>query len=256
MRLERIEPQPTGGYRYSTATTVAADAQGHWVLKKAPAGWYRVVLAAEGFIPRVIGHVKPDDQPQWHSYDGGLARAATVAGRLTDDAGRPLADVDVRIQDVTTNTGVRYESALGSALKTGADGRFRTDQIPVGRATIWVHKPGYCRPGLGLPITTPKEDVALTMMKAGRILVTVDFTGRERPGAYLVKIEPEGGEGVGTYGGSGQINDKNQIAFENVPPGKYVLRGQPNPSSGNQQTDPITVDLKGGQAAEIKLSAK
>jgi hypothetical protein len=256
VRLERIEAQPKGGYRYATVAQAAADADGHWVLKKAPAGWYRVVIQAEGFVSRVIGYLKTDDQPRWHGYDGGLARPATVAGRLTDDAGQPLADVEVRIQDVTTSTGVRYESALGATGKTGADGRFRTDQLPVGRATIWVHKPGYCRPGLGQPVTTPKEDVELTMIRAGRILVTVDFTGKERPAAYIVRIEPEGGEAVGKYGGSGHINDKNQIAFDNVPPARYVLRGHPNPSSGDQETDPITVDLKGGQTAEIKLSAK
>jgi hypothetical protein len=256
VRLELIEPQQKGGYRYREVAKAAADADGHWVLKKAPAGWHRLVIEAEGFVPRVIGYLKTDDQPRWHLYDGGLARSATVAGRVTDDAGQPLADVEVRIQDVTTTTGARYESALGHALKTGADGRFRTDQVPAGRATVWVHKPGYCRPGLGEPITTPAEDVKLTMIRAGRILVTVDFTGKERPEGYLVNVEPEGGDGVGKYGGSGQINDKNQIAFDNVPPARYVLRGQPNPMSGDQRTDPVTVDLKGGKTAEIKLSAK
>jgi hypothetical protein len=256
VRLERIETQKLGGYSYSTVARSSADAKGHWVLKKAPAGWHRVVIEAEGFVPRVIGYLKADDQPRWQAFDGGLARPAIVAGRLIDDAGKPLADVEVRLQDVSTSTGVGYESPLGSTLKSGADGRFRTDQIPVGRATIWVHKPGYCRPGLGQPIETPKEDVELTMIQAGRILVTVDFTGKQRPAAYIVSIEPEGGEAVGKYGGSGHINDKNQIAFDDVPPARYVLRGQPNPSSGDQRTDAVTVDLKGGKTAEIKLSAK
>jgi hypothetical protein len=256
VRLERIEPQRKGGYRYATVAQAAADAAGHWVLKKAPAGWQRVVIEAEGFVPRVIGYLQTDDQPRWHVYDGGLARLATVAGRLTDDAGKPLADVEVRIQDVTTSTGARYESALDPAVKTGADGRFRTNQVPIGRATIWVHKAGYCRPGLGQPIKTPKEDIELTMIRAGRIVVTVDFTGKERPAAYTVMIEPEGGEAVGKYGGSGHINAKNQMVFDNVPPARYVLRGQPNPGSADQQTDPVTVDLKGGKTAEIKLIAK
>ncbi len=236
------------------------------MLKKAPAGC-RVVIEAEGFLPRVIGYLPADNQPRWHRYDGGLARPATVAGRLTDDAGKPLADVEVRIQDVTASGGVRYESTGSYTLKTGADGRFRTEQIPVGQATIWVYKPGYCRPGLGLPITTPKEDVKLTMIRSGRILVTVDFGAKGRPGqgtggdrrpdGYIVRIAPEGGEAVGKYGGSGNISsDKNQITFDNVPPGRYVLRGRPNPGADNQETDPVTVDLKGGKTAKIKLIAK
>lgn len=256
MRLERIEPQSKGGYRYSTAASVSADAGGRWVLKKAPSGWFRIVIEADGYVPRVIGYLRTDDQPRWELYESGLARPATVAGRLSDDAGAPLADAEVRFQNVTTSSGARYESAVPTILKTGADGRFRTQQIPLGKATVWVHKAGYSRPGLGQEITTPNESIKLTMTRAGRIVVTVDFTGKQRPQGYIVKLEPEGGEVVGSYGGSGQINDKNQIAFDNVPPARYVLRGQPNPGSANQQTKPVTVDLKGGQTAEIKLDAK
>src|SRR5262249_17322491 len=157
-----IEPKPKGGYRYSTVVTTKADATGHWVLKNAPLGWQRVVIEADGFVPRTIGYLKTDDQPKWQFYDGGLARPAIVAGRLSDDAGNPLADVEVRMQDVTT-TGARYESALESTIKTGADGRFRVEQVPTGTATIWVHKPGYCRPGLGLTIKMPNTHVELTM---------------------------------------------------------------------------------------------
>jgi len=256
MRLEQITPEKKGGYRYSTVAKTATDAKGRWVVKNTPAGWHRVVIEADGFVPRVLGYLKADDQPRWHAYDGGLARPATVAGRLTDEAGKPLPGVEVRISDVTASTGVHYESPLGYTLKTGADGRFRTDQVPVGRARIWVHKPGYCRPGLGQPITTPKEDVKITMIRAGRIVVSVNFGGKVQPDAYIVQIEPEGGDAVGKYGGSGHINAKNQITFDNVPPGRYVLRGRPNPGAENQQTDPVTVDLKGGKTAEIKLNAK
>jgi hypothetical protein len=225
-------------------------------LKNAAAGWHRVVIEADGFVSRVVGYAQIDDQPQWQAYDGGLARAASVAGRITDEAGQALADVEVQIQDVTASPAGRYESPLGYSFKTGSDGRFRAEQIPIGRATIWLHKPGYCRPGLGQPITTPKEDVELTMIKAARLLVTVDFTGKERPAGYIVKIEPEGGETVGKYGGSGNINDKNQITFDNVPPGRYILRGQPNPSSGDQQTQPVKIDLKGGDTTEVTFPAK
>ena len=72
----------------------------------------------------------------------------------------------------------------------------------------------------------------------------------------MVRIQPEGGEKVGSFGGLENINPKNQITFENVPPGRYILSGQPSPGSSDQQTDPITVELKGGQTAKVTLSAK
>ena len=167
------------------------------MLKKAPAGWVRVVVEADGFVPRVAGYARFDEQPRWQSYDCGLARSAPVSGRVTDEDGKPLAGVDVRLDNVQPASGGRYESPLGYTFKTDAEGRFRAEQVPVGKATIWLHKPGYCRPGLGLPITTPKGDVELQMMKSASVRVTVDFTGKERPEGYMVKIEPEGGEAVG-----------------------------------------------------------
>jgi hypothetical protein len=255
MRLERLETQK-GGYRYTSVAHAETDIAGRWVLKKTPPGQYRVIIEADGFVPRVIGYAQINDQPRWQAYDGGLARPALVTGRVTDDAGRPLEGVEVRLQDVTANHDGRYETALSSTFKTDADGRFRAEQMPVGRTTIWVYKRGYCRPGLGRQITTPAEGIELSMIKSGRVVVTVDFTGKKRPAGYMVSIEPEGGEAVGKYGGSGNINPKNQMTFEEVPPARYVIRGRPNPSSAGQETEPVTIDLKGGTAAEVKLKAK
>src|SRR5262249_55586027 len=48
MQLQRVEPQQTGGYRYSMLARTEADAQGRWVLKHAPDGWLRIVIEAEG----------------------------------------------------------------------------------------------------------------------------------------------------------------------------------------------------------------
>jgi hypothetical protein len=254
--LERVEPQKKGGYQYPTVAETVADAKGHWVFKKAPEGWLRVVIEAQGYVPRVAGYARFDDQPKWQQFDSGLARPGPVSGRIVDDAGQPLADVDVRIGDVVADPGVRYESPLEYSVKTGKDGRFRAEQVPIGKASVWIHKSGYCRPGLGPNITTPKNDVELTMTKSSRVEVTVDFTGTERAGGYIVRIAPDGGEKVGSWGGSGNIDAKNQITYENVPPGRYILSGRPNPGSDNQETNPITVDLKGGETAKVLLRAK
>jgi hypothetical protein len=226
------------------------------VLRKAPAGWIRVVVEADGFVPRVAGYARSDDQPRWQTFDCGLAHPATVSGQITDEAGTPLEGVDVRLDDVQPESGGRYESPLEYTFNTDAEGLLRAEQVPKGTATIWHHKPGYCRPGLGLPIATPRDDVALQMMKAASVRVTVDFAGKERPTGYIVSIAPEGGEVVGSYGGSGTIDAGCQITFEIVPPGRYVLRGRPNPGSASEETEPVTVDLKGGQAAEVTLKAK
>lgn len=255
VQLQRVEPQQKGGYQYPVVVQVVADAAGHWVIKKTPAGWYRVVMEADGYVARVAGYARIDDQPAWYSYNCGLTRPASVSGRITDDAGKPLADVTVRLSDVVAGDGEGYEAAHEYTCPTDADGRFHLDQVPVGKAAIWLHKSGYCRPGLGQSITPPVKDVALSMIKAAEVRVTVHFAG-PRPGGYIVEIKPEGGDAVGTWGGSGNINAQNQIVFQNVPPGKYVVSGHPNPSSGDEKTPPQTIELKGGETTEVKLSAK
>ncbi|MEJ7636458.1 MAG: hypothetical protein WKF75_00335 [Singulisphaera sp.] len=116
--------------------------------------------------------------------------------------------------------------------------------------------PGYYGPGLGQPIKTPEPNIELRMMKAASVRVTVDFTGKKRPEGYMVSMKPEGGEVIESYGGSGNIDPKNQMAFEIVPPGRYVLTGRPNPGSDTEETESVTVDLKGGQAAEVTLKAR
>lgn len=256
VRLERIEPQQKGGYQYKVVAETTADAQGHWVLKKTPAAWLRVILEANGYVPRIAGYAQFDNQPSWHSYDTGLAPPGPISGRVTDDDGKPLEDVSVQIHNVTPTAGGRYEAAVEYSVVSDKDGRFRSDGLPVGRATLWVHKPGYCRPGLGLPITTPTKDIKLVMKKAARMVVTVDFSDRLAPSGYIVEVAPEGGEAVGKWGGSGQIDAKNQITFENIPPGRYVIKGHPNPSGKDQHTLPTTLDLKGGETTESTIVAR
>jgi len=256
MKLQRVEPQTKGGYLYPVVAETKSDANGRWILKKTPTGWLRVVVEADGYVPRVAGYARFDEQPRWQSYDCGLSRSAPVSGRVVDEEGRSLADVTVTLDNVRPELGGRYESPIEYLFNTDAEGRFRAEQVPAGKATIWLRKPGFCRPGLGISIKTPARDVELTMVKSATIRVTVDFTGKARPDGYMVMIEPEGGEAVGKYGGSGNLDANNQISFENVPPGRYVLRGRPNPSSGDQLTEPVTVDLKGGQTSDVTLKGR
>ncbi len=107
-----------------------------------------------------------------------------------------------------------------------------------------------------MPVKTPTIDVELSMQKSAAARVSVDFTGKARPEGYMVQITPEGGEKIGSYGGSGNIDAKNQMTFENVPPGRYSFHGRPNPGSDNEQTESVTFELKGGQATEITLKAR
>jgi hypothetical protein len=255
MRLEAVKPQAKGGYAHPVIAGANADASGHWVLKNAPGGWTRVVVEADGFVPRVVGYANYDGQPCWQEYITNLATPGPVSGRVVDEDGRPLAGADVHISDVVAQDG-KYEAPTEYRCKTNDDGQFRADLVPVGKGTFWSYKQGYARSGLGAPITMPQAGVELRLLKAAKVVVTVDFTGKERPAAYVVHCEPEGGNRVGSFDGSGNINERNQIIYDNVRPGRYVFKGRPNPGSDNQETAPVTVELKGGETSEVRLLAR
>ena len=256
LELQKIEPQKEGGYRYTKLVDAPTDAEGRWVVKNAPQEWCRLVLTADGYAARVIGHAKYDNEPRWSEHNSELSKPGTVTGRVVDHQGRPLAEANVRIDNVDVKNVGGYEIPGDSTAKTDAEGRFVFNSIPISAATVRVHKPGYVRPGLALTIEVPATDLKLEMQAAAKLKVTVDFSATKRAGEYIVNIEPEGGQVIGSWGGSGQIDANNIITFQNVPEGKYVVYGRPNPGRTDQQTDPKTVELKGGETTEVTLKAK
>lgn len=254
--LERLEPGDDGRLHSKVVAEAQAAAEGRWVLTKVPPGPHRLVAEAEGQARRVVGHVAPTDQPSWTSFPCLLAPVAQVTGQVVDEAGKPLTKVNVQLADITAGPDGRYELPATPAVTTDDEGRFRIEGVPQGSARIWVHKSGYCRPGLGLTVKTPAADVAVMMQRAAQVKVRVSFGGTPPPPGYVVKMTPEEGEAPGRWSGSGNIDVNREISFSNVPPGRYVLRGRPNPGGADDETAPRAVDLLGGQTHEIELQAK
>lgn len=254
MDLQLIEPGDNG-YNYTSVEQVKTDAKGRWVLKQAPSRWYRIVARADGFVPRVVGYAAFAGVPGWHFYKGALSQLAVVSGRVVDDAGKALGDVEVSLDDIVCNDEV-YKTLDSLEVKTDSDGKFQIADAPIGSTRVFVRKQGYCRPGLGESIDTPADELKLTMAPSAQIHVAVDFANSKRPEGYIVEIEPQGGNVVGSWGGSGNIDDKNEIVFSDAPAGKYFICGHPNPSSGKDNTPQIMIDAKGGVTVEVTLKAK
>jgi hypothetical protein len=286
--VDRLAPKSKDGGEidYTPVAQTIADAQGHWVLKNVPAGWHRLMVASDGYMPRWLNNPNTDGQPGWYFFDRGLSRPGIVSGRAVDKAGQPLAGVEVRLEGDVFGPDRDYWPANQYVTKTDADGHFRFDEVPVGNAAIHVRYSGYCLSGGVRSITTPASDVVLSFVKSAQVHVTVDFTGTQRPETYIVEIQPtEGGAGLPTWNQLENhvtlvhddrfatdgvwvelrpIEANDQISFNGVPPGKYSVQGWPSrfgpggrstPFTGIGRSKPLVIDVKAGATTEVTLPA-
>jgi hypothetical protein len=83
---------------------VLADASGQFLIRGLPAGTYRVIASATGYLPGGHGQTEPDGNVKPFEIDGSrsgysieirLWRSGAIHGRVTDDTGNPLADIVV-----------------------------------------------------------------------------------------------------------------------------------------------------------------
>ncbi|AMV21091.1 carboxypeptidase-like regulatory domain-containing protein [Planctomyces sp. SH-PL14] len=254
--IEEMESNPKGGYLYTEKTKATTDATGRWVVKNCPPGRIRLVARADGHAPRVLGHRQVTDEPRWASLPTSLAKSATITGQVVDGDGKPLEGVKVRLDQVSAGDGMQYEIPDDREFVTAADGRFKAEALPRGTAALWTWKEGYCKLGLAQPMKTPAEDVVLKMFPAAEVTITVPEDLLPTSGGYIVNMVPKGGEAVGKWSGSGNIDGDRKMVFRNVPPGEYRITGRPNPGSANDETPPVAVDLKGGEKTEVTLKPK
>ncbi len=123
----------TGPARGSASDRVLADESGRFVFSNVPAGTYRIEASKSGWLSGALGRRRPGGIGSTFDLANGerrndfaitLWRAAVIGGRVTDDNGDPLIDVEVRAARQVFISGRRQSEALIRA-KTDDRGEFR-----------------------------------------------------------------------------------------------------------------------------------
>jgi protocatechuate 3,4-dioxygenase beta subunit len=108
-----------------------------------PVGTYRVSAGAQGYMPSDVLEVRvTEEEPA--RIDIPLGRGVTVTGRVTDEAGVPLAEADVMVMGDDMRAGRRTVPRVGPGhAKSAADGTFTITGIEPGEAQLNVRLTGY-----------------------------------------------------------------------------------------------------------------
>ena len=239
--------------KYEDVALGQADADGQFEVTKIPPGTHLVEASADGYAPRVLGDdaFGSDTLKEFTVY---LATAARVTATVTDIAGKPVAGVIVRADDIMGPDGGGYPLATSVEAKTDADGHVELTGLPRGYCRPYAHAKGYAMLNVLEVHPVPSERISLRVTATGTVSGKVTRIGGGALDAdYVISIEPEGGLRIGSWGGSGQVKPDGTFSFENVPPGRYTVSARPNPGPAMEGDDPNakTIEVKARHVAEV-----
>lgn len=241
--------------KYRTVSKAVGDADGRFEMKELPAGDYRAVLRCVGYAPRRLGYVNFDKQTL-KTFTTKLSPATTLTGTAVDNAGKPVAGIQVRADNPMGIDGRGYPLPDAVSTTTDAAGKFTLAGLPQGHAQLFASATGYLAADIlklyDLPAKEPLEiRVNATGSVKGRVLLPPGGARNQ----VDVHIAPEGGEKVGSWGGSMQAHDDGTFAFDGVPPGKYYVSTHPLFGDPAKEPHAKPVTVESGKTAEIEIPA-
>ncbi|MHA7631398.1 carboxypeptidase-like regulatory domain-containing protein [Corallococcus sp. M7] len=222
------------------------DATGTVRLQVMP-GWYVLQAEAPGFVSvtRTDARVPFGEEVRW---DVTLERAAPIAGRVVDAAGKPIALATLRLSRSN-------ETVSALEAESDAEGRFRFDGVPAGSVMLQAEK--YKWSPTRLELVAPAPELVVVMGGLGSLRVQVrgpdgqplsggpfsissmdDFVSMDE--ILSSKLDP------------GQAQEAT--VFQQLPAGRYLISGRYAPVPGCEWNLGIAVQVLPGQQAEATVS--
>ena len=255
--------------------SVTTDSEGRYEFASLPAGRYRLFVEKAGYVTLEYGQARPfeagkpldiAERQALEKIDFSLPRGSAITGRITDEFGDPITDVQVEALRYQFLNGERQLVNAGRSAQTDDLGAYRIFGLMPGdyvvRASMRRNMPGGPRdadvdpmgyPGTYYPGVTDVSQAQTVTASLGQELSSIAFAlvparlsrisgtvmgsdGRPLPGA-MVMIRARNSGGVGALrmnivnGGSNQVRPDGSFQLANVPPGDYVLDVQQRPQN-------------------------
>lgn len=284
--LARVEIRITTTDSPATKTATT-DANGAYELLNLPAGKFTLAATRPNYVRAVHGQKKLTGQGQpieladgqaLQNVNFSLQRAGVIVGRVMDEFGEPVVDVQVMTMRQQFVAGERRFMPTGGRPVTTNDlGEYRLYGLPPGQyfvsATLRTammmgdtddrsgYSPTYF-PGTGNPMEAQRITVAPAQVVSGVNLTllpvrtsrvsgkALDAEGRPMTGGMVMAME-RGGFGMGVRSPA-QIRPDGSFTLSGLPPGDYILRtGIP----GVEQTVVMPITVNGSDISGVQLVA-
>ena len=236
------------------------DVDGRYEFKEVRAGRYTISANKGSYVGLSYGQQRPNDAPKpiaildnqlVERMDFTLPRGGVITGRILDEFGEPMADVQVAAQQYQTVQGQRRLVPTGRQGSTNDIGEFRLFGISPGQYYLmatWrstnpmnnqekiayapMYYPGTDNAAQAQRVTLAAgqelSDIVMSLrpMRATRVSGTVvSSDGRPMPGYIMVMST--GGFGFSASTG-GPIRPDGTFTVNGLAPGEYQLRAQSN----------------------------
>ncbi|MEM1202795.1 MAG: carboxypeptidase-like regulatory domain-containing protein [Acidobacteriota bacterium] len=217
------------------AHQATTDAEGRYRLPDLGAGRFSLKVRATGFAPVEVPGVEvpPLEIGGDPDVDLGqvvLSPGATVAGKVTDDEGRPLAGA--KVEATAPGSGyLRFATdGSGQEVITGADGRFEVPDRKAGeRIDLVASKEGFVTARTSGIEAPNAEDVVLVLGPASTVSGRVVDEAGDGVTRARVSLQDEGassGPGFSRRGPSAWTDPEGFFRVEGLEPGIRRLRVQ------------------------------
>ncbi len=251
---------------------VTSDGDGRYELLNLPAGRYRLFVNRAGYVALEYGQARPFENGKpldiaegqaVEKVDFSLPRGSVITGRITDEFGDPMTDVQVQAMRYQFVNGERQLVNAGRAAQTDDLGQFRVFGLMPGdyvvKASLRLNQnpdtmnqpdpvgyPGTYYPGVvdvtqaqSVTVTLGQElsSVAFPLVPARLSRVSGIVMGSDGLplAGGMIMLRPRGTNGMGAlraaFGGSNQIRADGTFQLTGVPPGDYVLDVQQRPQN-------------------------
>ena len=249
----KIELQSSDEMGWTEIATAVGDADGRFELKNIPPGSYEVLVRCQGYARRVLGYVECK-KGTFKTFTVRMSPAVEQTGSVVDSEGKPIAKVKVRLDNTIAFDGRGYPTSRvneNQEVTTDAQGHFTLTGLPRGEAVITIWGSNLHQIDMLKPHTIPGPPLVIKTAGTGTIKGKV--IGRnEKTAEGTVSVWPEGGEVVGSWGGSMNLSEGGTFLFENVPPGKYFISDDPG-AKYQKNGKPMLIEVKAGEAVEVEL---